>query len=101
MGKNDKTCHGRQLLLRRLNRNPKDDFIFVPRLDSWMADNGGLLRQRKKIDCRIICQRLARDLKVEIGSNPTPIGCRRIGSRPVLRQQTLITREEFPVRWLV
>src|SRR6266446_4404001 len=87
-------------IFRRLNRNAKGDFIFVPRFDSWMANNGALLRQWKKIYPRIICQGLAADLKAEIGSNPTPIGFRHVRSRPVLRQQTPITREEFRVRWL-
>src|SRR5947208_16825079 len=100
MRKNDKACHGRQALLRRLNRNAKDDFIVVSRFDSWMANYGALLRQRKKIDCRIICQGFARDFKAKIGSNPTPIGCRQVRSRRVSRQQTPITREEFRVRWL-
>ena len=100
MRKNDKACHGRQVLLRRLNRNAKDDSIFVPRFDSWMTNNGALLRQWEKIDCRITCQGFARDFKAEIRSNPTPIGCRHVHSRPVLGQQAPITREEFRVRWL-
>src|SRR5439155_20694846 len=100
MEKNDKAPHRREFLLRRLNPNAKNDFTVVSRFDSWMAHNGALLRQWEKIDCRITCQGLAGDFQTEIGSNPSPIGFRHVRARPVLRQQTPITREEFRVRWL-
>ena len=65
-----------------------------------MPDDGALLRQREKIDCGIICQSFTRDLQTKIGPNAAPIGCRRVRPRPVLRQQTPITPEEFRVCWL-
>src|SRR5207249_9027305 len=85
---------------RRLNRNMKDNFALTPRVNFWMTNNSALLRQRKQIHCRKISEGLACDLQTKIGSGPTPTGGCHIRSRPVLRQQTPITREEFRVRWL-
>src|SRR5437773_2273267 len=65
-----------------------------------MANNDAFIWQRKEIDRRIICQYRAGDFQAKIGPNPTPFGSCHIRSRPVLRQQTPITREKLRVRRL-
>ncbi len=102
--KNHQARHRRQILRRGLKRNPKNNFVVIPRLNRRMTNNRFLLRQRKEIDCRIFSQSFACDFQANIGSDPAPLGARHICSRPVLRKQTAITRENdprSPADWLV
>jgi hypothetical protein len=60
---NNQTRHGRQTLVRRINRNLERDFISRPRFDARMTDNGVALRQREKIDGLVIRNLLAADFQ--------------------------------------